>query len=390
MGCYWGIRWTMKRIIICFHLTFYLVVPVSFAAPPKLSIFHFDVNTGDATLIVSPDGRGVLIDAGDTGRGKNPIVEFMNRAKQSGFLKSLDYTIVTHYDSDHVGGMDEVYTEGWYPEVAAFDRGNSHLRPFDQTKTCPGINMTEAQALAPWGTAPAQHCPLSTRAVTCSILEYFTEAERGGKRKSLKAGDIIELDNNLKFTTLVANATDIDGDSVEVFFAGRRDDCAENDLSIGLLVEFGDFRYLIAGDLTGDPIEKVANVEGLIKDNARNIDVYHVNHHGAETSSSSDFMEEILPTVAIVSNGSKHGHPRKTVIDGQILSLNPAPAIFLTNLNPAPEAWQSDHNKISDLNLVDFDGMIEIAVWTKSYRIWRWRDGNRIDNPGIRFLVKER
>jgi beta-lactamase superfamily II metal-dependent hydrolase len=59
-----------------------LDVTTAFAqAPPRLNIYHFDVNTGDATLIITPGKRGVLIDAGNTGRGLNPILEFLNRAK---------------------------------------------------------------------------------------------------------------------------------------------------------------------------------------------------------------------------------------------------------------------------------------------------------------------
>jgi beta-lactamase superfamily II metal-dependent hydrolase len=72
----------------------------AFAAPPKMSIYHFDVNTGYATLIVSADGRAVLIDAGDRGRGINPIVEFLNRARGDRAIQSLDFTIATHYDAD--------------------------------------------------------------------------------------------------------------------------------------------------------------------------------------------------------------------------------------------------------------------------------------------------
>jgi beta-lactamase superfamily II metal-dependent hydrolase len=91
-------------------LIIFLLIPwtLALAIPPRMSIFHFDVNTGDATLIVSPDGHGVLIDAGDRGRGINPISEFLNRAKDDGVLTSLDYVIATHYDADHIGGMDEL------------------------------------------------------------------------------------------------------------------------------------------------------------------------------------------------------------------------------------------------------------------------------------------
>ena len=132
----------------------------------------------------------------------------------------------------------------------------------------------------------------------------------------------------------------------------------------------------------------MANVEKLIENNAKNVDVYHVNHHGAETSSLLDFMKKIKPTVAIVSNGGDHGHPRKTVIEDRILAIDPEPDVYLTNLNPDNLAWKENSDFIADLDLADFDGMIEISVWKRTYRIWRWRNGDRIDSPGRQYRIK--
>jgi beta-lactamase superfamily II metal-dependent hydrolase len=361
---------------------------LAFAAPPKMSIFHFDVNTGDATLIVSPDGHAVLIDAGDRGRGLNPIVEFLNRARDDGVITSLDFTIATHYDADHIGGMDEVLRNGWYPTIAVHDRGDSILPPIDTTQSCTGINADEAANAAPWGNAPTSFCGAS-EAASCAIIDYILAAKDGNKRHTVTPGQVLALDHGITLKIVVVNATDAAGNSVEVDFPGRRDDCAANDLSVGVLISFGDFRYLVAGDLTGVPAEKVADVEGLIIDDLEPLDMYHVNHHGANTSSNDDFMTAIHPTVAIVSNGSKHDHPRKTVIENRILSLNPPPALFLTNLNQSDGAWNEDVDAIADEDFVGFDGMIEVSVFQQSYRVFRWRNGSRMDS-GQRFFIKPR
>jgi hypothetical protein len=174
-----------------------------------------------------------------------------------------------------------------------------------------------------------------------------------------------------------------------VHFPGRRQDCASNDLSVGILVRFGDFRYLVAGDLTGDPSQKVADVEGLITDDAANLDVYHVNHHGSATSSSLAFMQHIHPTVVIVSNGRSHNHPNRGVVQDRILSLNPPPALYLTNFNRQVNAWNDDPDAIADLNFDEYDGMIELAIWRRSFRVYRWRNGDRIDG-GDRYFIKRR
>jgi len=372
-------------------ITAFLIFVASFSHahyPPRMRIYHFDVNVGDATLIVSPGGHGVLIDAGYKGRGKNPIKYFLDQAKEDGVLNSLDYFIASHYDSDHIGGADELFSDGWYPSINVLDRGDSFLPPFNRSyveEKC-GVDTDEAENIVVWGTA--QDCPASTRRASCENVEYFLAARAGGKRQTIRPGEVITLDHGIEITALVVNAQDLDGDSVNVFFPGRRDDCAANDLGVGLLVKFGDFRYLPAGDLTGDPSEDVADVEELIKADAKNVDVYHVNHHGALTSSSVDFMKEVAPTVAIVSNGKMHGHPRKVVIENRILSLTPSPKVYLTNFNDDPEAWSEDEDVISDLDPSGYDGMIELHVWRRSYRVFLWRNGAAI-NPGDRFLIKE-
>ena len=172
-------------------------------------------------------------------------------------------------------------------------------------------------------------------------------------------------------------------------FDGRRDDCGENDFSIGILVEFGDFRYVVTGDLTGNKVERVAAVESLIVDDVQEVDVYKVGHHGSNTSSTGDFVKAMMPTVAVVSNGNLHCHPSVKAIN-RLLALDPRPQIYLTNQNPEECAFQSDADGVADADFQKFDGTIEFHVWKRSYRVWRWRNGSRIDDPGRKFFIKRR
>ena len=58
--------------------------------------------------------------------------------------------------------------------------------------------------------------------------------------------------------------------------------------------------------------------EDLIeKYNLQDIDVLKVGHHGSETSSSEEFINEINPKYSIISVGknNRYGHPNKGVID---------------------------------------------------------------------------
>ena len=71
----------------------------------NLEVHFIDVGQGDATLIKCGD-RSMLIDGGENDKG-TLIQNYMN--KQG--VKSLDYFIVTHPDSDHCGGADVIITK---------------------------------------------------------------------------------------------------------------------------------------------------------------------------------------------------------------------------------------------------------------------------------------
>src|SRR5262244_3752901 len=75
------------------------------ASGGQLQVHVLDVGPieGDSILIISPAGKSVLIDAGDSGKGK-VVLEALKRYK----IEKLDYFIATHPHPDHIGAADEV------------------------------------------------------------------------------------------------------------------------------------------------------------------------------------------------------------------------------------------------------------------------------------------
>ena len=69
----------------------------------KVHILEVGPGDGDSILIISPTGTSVLIDAGDTNKGK-VVLEALKRYN----VQQLDYFIATHPHPDHIGGADEV------------------------------------------------------------------------------------------------------------------------------------------------------------------------------------------------------------------------------------------------------------------------------------------
>lgn len=75
-----------------------------------MTVHFIDVGQGDSELVMLPDGKTMLIDAGDTSAGQ-AVLRYL---KDQGVSK-IDYLVATHPDEDHIGGMTDV--------LAAFDVG---------------------------------------------------------------------------------------------------------------------------------------------------------------------------------------------------------------------------------------------------------------------------
>jgi competence protein ComEC len=86
-------------------------------AEPRLVITHFDVGQADATLIATPEGKHILIDAGNAGD------RIAARLRQMG-IRAIDLLISSHGHADHIGGIADVFDA---LEVRAYmDNGIPH------------------------------------------------------------------------------------------------------------------------------------------------------------------------------------------------------------------------------------------------------------------------
>lgn len=71
--------------------------------PKDLSIHFIDVNQGDSTFIVTPNGKSILIDGGEMHIlvGKNILLPYV---LDRGYTK-IDVVIISHTDLDHCDGI---------------------------------------------------------------------------------------------------------------------------------------------------------------------------------------------------------------------------------------------------------------------------------------------
>src|SRR4030088_2423727 len=72
-----------------------------------LQIYFIDVEGGQSTLFVTPEGKSLLIDTGWPGNNGRDADRIAAAAKDAG-IKKIDFVLITHYHDDHVGGAPQL------------------------------------------------------------------------------------------------------------------------------------------------------------------------------------------------------------------------------------------------------------------------------------------
>jgi competence protein ComEC len=269
------------------------------ARPPKptgeLQVHVLDVGPaeGDSILIVSPTGTSVLIDAGDTGKGK-VVLDALKRYK----IEKLDYFIATHPHPDHIGGADEVINQIKVGTVV--DNGVDLSTP-----TPSPAPVKKGAKPVP---APAKKSRLQS--INAFFDEYKDAVDKSGaKHEKAEVGKKYDLGGGAIVTILAPS---------EPFFTKEQMKAGGNETnanSIVLRLDYGEFSMLFMGDA-----EDQTETRLLSKDpNSINLiaNVIKLGHHGSKYATSENLLKRSYPEAVIISDGewNRYGHPAQSVLD---------------------------------------------------------------------------
>jgi competence protein ComEC len=224
-----------------------------------------DVGQGDSLLVITPDGRTLLIDGGGFGGGPKQAPqdfdigeEVVSPALWARGIRHLDVVALSHAHSDHMGGLPAV------------------LRNFHPDELWVGNNPKFGAYEALLDEAAALHVRV----------------------RSFRAGDAFSF-----------------GDTQVNVLAPFRDyqpgaEPSNND-SLVLHVGYGATSVMLEGDAEA-PIEQAMLAEqGLAST------LLKVGHHGSITSTRPEFLARVAPQWAVISSGlhNRYGHPREEVLE---------------------------------------------------------------------------
>ena len=228
--------------------------------PGALELTAIDVGQGDSILLISPQGRTMLVDAGGLPYWTNSELDIgedvVSPYLWAREINHLDVVAVTHAHSDHIGGMGAILT-------------NFHPR-----EMWLGVNSSSPELQKLLDQAKALGIPVTAH----------------------KAGDNLEFGGSS--IRILAPPS-----SVEINSSHR------NDESLVMKISYGGTSALLEGDA-----EK--QTERQVADELPQADLLKVAHHGSATSTIPELLAAVKPKFAVISVGSRnlYGHPRMEVL----------------------------------------------------------------------------
>jgi competence protein ComEC len=241
------------------------VAPRTIAHPRNAMLAEaIDVGQGDSMLIVTPDGKTLLVDGGGFGGGPLQAQQDFDFGEEvispvlwDLGIRHLDAVALSHAHSDHMGGLPTV------------------LRNFSPDELWVGGNPPGEAYDALLDEATAMHVRV----------------------RSMRAGDAFAF-GSAKVNVL-APARD--------YKPGAEP--ANND-SLVLHVGYGATSVLLEGDAEA-PIERAMLGEAGLEST-----LLKVGHHGSTTSTKPEFLARVAPKWAVISCGLRnhYGHPRQEVL----------------------------------------------------------------------------
>ncbi len=261
----------LKNKVIAILIILVIINPIKYFSNIKqsnLKIYFVDVGQGDSTCIVTPKNKVILIDGGGNSKdenydiGKQTLLPYLLDKK----INKIDYCIVSHFDSDHCGGLMYI------------------LKNLKVKNIIIGKQYEE--------------------------YENYKEFIKIAKDKKInirvvEAGEKITIEKNLY---------------IDVLWPINREKMviqnAINNNSLVFKLRYINFSMLFTGD-----IEEIAEKEILdnYKENTELLKstILKVAHHGSKTSSTKEFINIVKPKYAVIGVGkdNKFGHPSNVTIE---------------------------------------------------------------------------
>ena len=238
----------------------------------ETTIYFIDVGQGDCTLIELPKNIHILIDGGGSEFGTFDVGEstlvpyLLDRG-----ITSLEYLMISHFDSDHIGGLFAVIENIKVKNIIISRQGENSENLKKLKELITAKNKTN----------------IFSKHINLIIV---------------KKGDYIKINENTYFEILFPESELIS------------ENILNNNSIVAKFIQ-NNFSILFTGDI--EEIAEQRLCELYQNKNKLQADIIKVAHHGSKTSSTTAFLELVKPKIALVGVGANNnfGHPNDEVLN---------------------------------------------------------------------------
>ena len=220
----------------------------------RLRVEFLDIGQGDAILIETVNNKTILVDTGVDNR----VVEKLNSHLQP-LNNVIDYLVLTHSDSDHIGGLSGV------------------LQNFE---------------------------------VKNIIYNFDFNLDNKTQKHDF---DLIALEGSNISKVTAESDFNYDGCQINFVWPSLAESFAnlsDNDSSISMILSYNGFDVFLGGDIS-------TAVENKIIPIISPVEVMKLNHHGSNTGNSLDFIRALNPQLTVISVGKNNSYhlPNSLVLE---------------------------------------------------------------------------
>ncbi len=233
------IRWFKRGALILFLIGIIILSFILHNLPvDEYTVTFIDVGQSDCALI-NGNGTSILVDAGNEKDARNVRIT-LDRLN----VKKLDMVVISHFDSDHIGGMSRIINDYKISKIIA-----------PKTKK--------------------KYLPKSTS---------FDLLKKALKKHNLPI-TYVKSGDEFSFKGIFADVL-----SPNTEYGTSNEDCAV------VKVKCGVRSFLFTGDISEKVEKRLLGGKVNLK-----ADILKVSHHGSYTATSQKFLESVNPSYSVVS-----------------------------------------------------------------------------------------